>query len=95
MIVNGKEFNISNLVKSVDVNSQSFEKVGNLMLTKKEIEILKRNFVDYEGVPSLKDLMIRIRAVLDDEFLDTDDADELEDVLSTIAERDYYENTRK
>ncbi len=95
MIVNGKEYSVDDLVKSIDTTSHSFQKCGNLMLTKREIEVLKRNFIDYSVATSLKDLMIKIQDVLDDEYLDTDDASELEYVLETLSERDYYENVKK
>lgn len=95
MIVNGKEYNLDSLLKSLDVNAHSFRKVGNLMLTEKEISILDANFIDYENATSLKDLRIKIQAVIDDEDLDSDDIDGLDYVLDMIAERDYYENTNK
>lgn len=95
MIVNGKEYNIEDLMKSIDVSSHSFRKIGPLMLTNEEISILERNMVDYKSANSLKDLMIKINEVLDDEYTDSDDASELEYVLETISERDYYENTNK
>lgn len=95
MIVNGKEYKIDDLVKAIDFNSQSFKKCGKLMLTNREIDILERNFIDYNLATSLKDLMIKIEYVLEDEALDEDDAVELEYVLESLAERDYYENTNK
>ncbi len=95
MIVAGKKYDVDELVKSIDISSHSFEKVGNLMLTKSEIAILKRNLIEYSCASSLKDLMIKIKEVLDDEFLDPDDANDLEYVLESISERDYYENTKK
>ena len=91
MIVNGKEYDIGSLVKNLDTVSNSFVKVGNLMLTKREIDILERNFIEYETATSLKDLMIKIQAVFEDESIDPDDAYELEYVLDNIAERDYYD----
>ncbi len=91
MIVNGKEYDIGSLVKNLDTVSNSFVKVGDLMLTKREIDILERNFIEYETATSLKDLMIKIQAVFEDESIDPDDAYELEYVLDNISERDYYD----
>ena len=84
MLVNGKEYDVDSLMKTIDTESNSFKKVGNLMLTNKEIDILKRNFIEFETCSSLKDLMIRIQAVLED-------CGELDYVLEKISERDYYE----
>ncbi len=91
MILNGKEYDVNTLVKNLDTISHSFVKVGNLMLTKREIEILKKNFIQYETANSLQDLRIKIQAVMEDDTVDEDDAYELEYVLDSISERDYYD----
>lgn len=95
MIVNGKKYDMETLLKDIDFNALSFKKVGNLMLTVKEIDILERNYIDYTSASSLKDLMIKIREVVEDEEYDEDCIDELDYVLDAISERDYYENTNK
>lgn len=95
MIVNGKEYNVDDLVKSLDLKSNSFRNVGNFLLTEREIGILERNFIDYRTSSSLKDLMMKIQAILEDEEIDVDDALDLDYVLEQISERDYYENTNK
>lgn len=95
MIVNGKKYDMESLLKYIDFNAHSFKKVGNLMLTFKEIDILERYYIDYARASSLKDLMIKIREVIEDEEYDEDCIDELDYVLDAISERDYYENTNK
>ena len=95
MIVNGKKYEIDDLIKNLDLKSNMLQKAGDILLTGKEIDILNKNYIDYKSCKNLKDLMIKIEYVLDDEELDSDDADELEYVLEVISERDYYENTRK
>jgi len=85
MLLNGKEYDISTLVKNLDTASNSFVKVGNLMLTKREVNILK------ECASSLSDLRIKIEEVMKDESLDEDYSYELESVLDSITERDYYD----
>lgn len=93
MIVNGKEYNLEDLVKSMDFKSHAFNNTDKgLMLTNAEIAILERNMIEYQTATSLKDLMIKIESILDDESLDEDDASDLEYVLREISERDYYEN---
>lgn len=91
MLVNGKEYDVDSLMKTIDTESNSLKKVGNLMLTNKEIDILKRNFIEFETCSSLKDLMIRIQAVLEDCGDEDDEMEELDYVLEKISERDYYE----
>ncbi len=92
MIVNGKEYNLEDLVKSMDFKANTFSDNSKLMLTNLEIGILERNMIDYQTCSSLKDLMIRIEDILDDESLDADDVDDLEYVLRQISERNYYES---
>lgn len=95
MVVNGKEYNMEELMKNVDINSHQLNKIGTFYLTNHEIEILDRNFIDYRLCNSLKDLIMKIQTVLEDENVDPDDGDDLDYVLEMISERDYYQNTRK
>lgn len=95
MIVNGKKYDIDDLIKSIDLKASQLNKIGSFYLTNREMEILDRNFIEYRTCNSLKDLMIRIEDVLEDEALDSCDADDLEFVLDSISERDYYQNTIK
>ena len=95
MIVNGKEYKIDDLIKSIDLKSNAMNRIGSFYLTNREMEILDRNFIEYRTCNSLKDLMIRIEDVLEGEALDSCDADDLEFVLDSISERDYYQNTTK
>ncbi len=92
MIVNGKEYTVEDLVANIDFKANSLGQTKKLMLTNREIEILSKNMVDFETCSSLKDLMIKIEDILDDESLDSDDAEDLEYVLREISERDYYQN---
>ena len=95
MIVNGKEYNINELMKNIDTKSNQLNKIGSFYLTNREIEILERNFIDYQTCTSLKDLIFKIQDILEDESLDTNDGDDLDYVLENISERDYYQNANK
>ena len=61
-----------------------------IILTNKEIEILKRNDIEYQKYSSVTELLYEI----DDVILDSDD-EELELIANNIAERNYYLNTKK
>lgn len=91
MILNGKEYDINTLVKNLDTAANSFVEAGNLLLTKREIAILKKNFIPYEKCRTLKDLRIEIQKVMEDESMDNDETYDLETVLDSITERDYYD----
>ena len=87
------EYDIDSLVSNLDFSSNSFVNVGNgLMLTNKEIDILKQYKIDYTSCKSLKEIIFEIEEIIQD--MDIVD-EELDYISSTISERDYYQNTNK
>ena len=60
----------------------------NLYLTNKEIEVLDRYDIDYHT--SIEQLMFNL-----DEILNENDYEDLEEVSNSIAEFNYYHNTKK
>ena len=87
------EYNIDELVNKIDFNSGKFNDIGNgILLTNKEIEILERYNIPYKNCNSLKDIIYEVERVIN--YLDVVD-EELKDISSRIAERDYYQNTNK
>lgn len=86
------EYDIDTLVGEMDFNSNSLQKVGNLMLTNKEISILDRYEINYKNCKSLKEVLFLLEDIIND--MDIVD-DELELISQSIAERDYYQNTNK
>jgi hypothetical protein len=60
----------------------------NLYLTNKEIEVLDRYDIDYHT--SIEELMFNL-----DEILNENDYEDLEEVSNSIAEFNYYHNTKK
>ena len=95
MVVNGKKYELDDFLKGLDLSKEMLVGKGNYLLTKREIEILSSNGIEYEKYSNYKDLMFIINEVIDDDFTDSDDASELEWVLENISERDYYSNTTK
>jgi len=88
-----KEYDISSLVGEMDFVSDQLVEVGNnYYLTNREIEILKQYKIPYQKCHSLKEVLYEIEDVIED--MDIID-DELDYISSTIAERDYYQNTNK
>ena len=63
-------------------------KSNKLMLTKKQIEVLKSYNIDYEQ--SVKMILYEI-----DEILNSDYDEVLDEISRDIAEMDYYNNTKK
>ena len=87
-----KEYDIETIVSNIDFNSGSFQNVNGMMLTNHEIEVLDRYKIPYQKCSNLKEIIFEIEEILDD--MDIVDED-LDYISSTIAERDYYQNTNK
>lgn len=82
---------IKKILNEIDFDNNKLQKINdNLYLTNNQIEVLKRYNIDYEVSNSLRDLMIKIESILVYE-----DIEELENLLITLTERNYYENTNK
>lgn len=82
---------IKKILNEIDFDNNKLQKINdNLYLTNNQIETLKRYNIDYEVSNSLRDLMIKI-----EEVLDYEDIEELENLLTNLTERNYYENTNK
>ena len=87
-----REYDIDTLVGEMDFKSNSLQKVGNLMLTNKEVTVLDRYDIDYKNCKSLKEVLFLLEDIIND--MDIVD-DELDLISQSIAERDYYQNTNK
>ncbi len=88
-----KDYNINELVGSIDFNSNKFNDIGNgILLTNKEIEVLDRYNIPYKNCTSLKEIIYQVEEIIAD--MDIVD-EELDYISDTISERDYYQNTNK
>lgn len=87
-----KDYDIEKLVSEIDFSANKFNDVNGLMLTNREIAVLDRYKIKYNNCSSLKEILFEIEEILND--LDIVDED-LEEISSTISERDYYQNTNK
>lgn len=86
------EYDIEKIVGELDFESNKFITVGNLMLTKKEIEILNRYEINYKNCNNLKEVIFLVEDLLSDMEIVPDDLDL---VAFNLSERDYYQNTNK
>ena len=86
-----KEYNIKELLDSIDFNKNKLTRVNDkLMLTNYQIEVLKRFDITPENYSSLSSIICDVEEVYE-ETLD----EELDNILSELQERNYYENTNK
>lgn len=86
-----EEYDIEKLTNEINFeeNFVGYNQKG-IVLTNKEIDVLKRNEIDYEKYTSVSELLYDI-----DEILNYTDDEELEVVSENISERNYYLNTNK
>ena len=90
-----KDKDIETIANNIDFFTNHLVTCKNgLMITEGEISVLKRFNINYEKCQSLKEILYQIEEILNSEEY-MDNLDELDQVASTIAERDYYQNTNK
>ena len=85
-----KNYNIDELINNIVENNKLVKINDNLYLTNNQLDILKRYNIDYYTANSIRDLMIKI-----EDIIDYEDIEELEILLESLNERQYYENTNK
>lgn len=76
---------ISNITKNNKLNY-----IGNIILSNYEIEVLNKYQIDYRNCNSMKEIIFIL-----DKYLNNEENEEIENILASISERDYYKNTNK
>ncbi len=86
------DYDLNSVIDSFDFEKNSLKTCKNgLLLTNYEIEVLNKYKINYNNTTSLKEVLFLI-----DEILDEDNSlIDLENISLSIAERDYYMNTKK
>lgn len=74
-----------------DFDKTMIRDYNGILLSKDEIEVLRRYDIHYENYNSMKELIYEIEDVI----TDLTDATDLEEVSINLSERDYYHNTNK
>lgn len=93
MKINNKEISVDELVKNIDFEENMLKDYGNsILLSDAHIEILNRYGIDYKRFNNINLLINEIENYLNDSYMDNDD---LEWLSQELAERNYYQNTRK
>lgn len=90
-----QEYNIKDLVSEINFSENEIKDYGNgIIVTKGEEELFKLNGFSVKDYSSLKELIFDVTSYLDDDG-NSDDADDLDYILSVMSERNYYRNTIK
>ena len=86
-----KDYDIEKLVNEINFDDNFIRYNNNgIILTNREVDILKRNNIDYSKFSSVSLLVSEIDDVIE-EVMD----EELDEVANNIVERNYYLNTKK
>jgi len=84
-----KEYDINSLVNEIDFEKNSIEYInGEIVLTKREVDLLDSLEIDYKSFSSMTLLMEAIEEASEDD-------PEIEDILKDMSDRNYYLNTNK
>ena len=84
-----EEFDIESLVKDIDFDKNSIEYInGEIVLTKREIEMLKSLDINYQSYTSMSSLINAVEDAYDDD-------PEIDEMLKDMSDRNYYLNTNK
>lgn len=84
---------INKVISEINFEENKYKDIGNgIMLTNKEISVLNKYKIEYKKCSSLKEILFLIENIISEMDIVPE---ELDYISSTIAERDYYQNTNK
>ncbi len=84
-----QEYDIEKLVNDIDFEKNSLAYInGEIVLTNREVEILKSLDINYQAYTSMSSLINAL-----EEYSDEDE--EIEEILKDMADRNYYLNVNK
>ena len=81
---------INSIVNNIE-NTKLNKIKNNIYLSNEQIEILKRNEIDYLKFNNMSELIFEIEDLLNSGY----DSEELEDLSAKLQEINYYNNTNK
>lgn len=84
------DFDVDKIVKDMNFDDNMHKKINNLILTKRQIDILNKYNINYQNCQTMNELLYYI-----DSCLNETNEIELELISSEIAETNYYMNTNK
>lgn len=83
------DYDIESLVNDIDFEKNSISYInGEVVLTNREIEVLKSYDINYQAYNSMSSLINALEEYVDDD-------PEIEEILRDMSDRNYYLNTNK
>jgi len=94
MKINNEDISVEELVTKLNPRNNMFKDCGNrIYLSEPQIEILTQYGFNYQSYANLKSLIFDIEEYLNENY--DQDLDDLENVVSSLSEFNYYHNTNK
>ena len=91
MKINNEDISIEEIVTNINPRANMLKNCGNgIYLSDNQISILNQYGFNYQKYSNIKSLIFDI-----DEYLNETYEEDLENVLETLSEFDYYHNTNK
>lgn len=66
-----------------------------LLINEEDIVTLKKYGIDVDKYKTINELLYQVNEVLNNDDLSKDEEDELDYILTTLEERNYYQNINK
>ena len=83
---------INSIVNDINIENTKLNRIkNNIYLSNEQIDILKRNDIDYLKFNNMSELIFEIEDLLNNGY----DSEELEDLSIKLQEINYYNNTNK
>ena len=79
---------------SKTINDNKMNKINNIYLSNRQVQILERYKINYKNVIDIKELIFKIEEYINDNYL-IDELANLENLSQELAEFNYYYNTNK
>lgn len=91
MKIKNEDISVEELVKKLNPRANMIKDCGNgIYLSEPQIEILKQYGFSYQKYPNAKSLIFDI-----EEYLNENYEEDLENVVESLSEFNYYHNTNK
>ena len=91
MKIKDREMSVEDAVNYADYDNLLLRRrKNNMLLSNYQIDVLKRNNIDYMNYADIKQLLFDIENLLNDEY-----DEELDIISSQLAELTYYKDTKK
>lgn len=76
------------------IKNNTLNKINNIYLSNKQIDILDKYKIDYKNVVDISELIYKIEAYIEDNYIG-DELSDLENLSLELSEFNYYYNTNK